>query len=260
MKGKIAVLILGFSLLLILFPLRAVWATSSKTQLKQYVNDLQNDPDNQELREKIIRLARNIKPAIPEVARGNFIKAQTLMKDAKDKNEYELAISEYKQTLLAAPWWGLPYRYLAIALKKDEQFEAAENALKLYIATGPKNVRDAQDEIYVIDAKKEAAAHKNDWLKQLDGKRYLIREGQDWQTLDVKGNYFVLGNLYTPTNYYQELKPPENHLEIQGRQSTYNFENGVETTFTISDDGTTINSTSKNRGSVFVNKNYVLQQ
>ncbi len=187
--------ILFLTLILIFFSSAVVNADSPKAQLKQYVSDLQNDPSNQELREKIIKLAKKVKPTIPEEARQHAVKAGVMFKAAMEKNGYELAIGEFNQALLLAPWWGTTYYNLAQALEADEQFEEAENTLKLYLLTGPKSkdAREAQDKIYAIDAKKEVAAHKDDWIKNMEGRRYM---GQQihcgaWFVIDVKNNNLV---------------------------------------------------------------------
>jgi tetratricopeptide (TPR) repeat protein len=129
--------------------------------LKQYISDLQKNPNDNALREKIIKLVQGMKPApeIPEEARKHFIKAGTLLKGAKDTSGYELAVSEYKQTLLIAPWWSEAYYNYATALELANRFDESINIIKLYLLTNPSpnDARIAQDKIYAIEAKKEIA-------------------------------------------------------------------------------------------------------
>src|SRR5712671_3957919 len=79
---------------------------TSREQLQQYVADLQKSPQDQQLREKIIKLAQELKPApaIPEEARRHYVKADTLIEDAKSPQEATAAVEEYNKASLAAPW------------------------------------------------------------------------------------------------------------------------------------------------------------
>jgi tetratricopeptide (TPR) repeat protein len=137
-------------------------AQSSQDTLTQYISNLQKNPNDYALREKIIKHVQGMrqKPAIPEEARKHFIKAVTMQKEAKHAKEFEYAASSYNQALLIAPWWPEAYYNLSIALEQSGQFDAAIKALRLYIVTNPTpaNARAAQDKIYAIEAKKEMAA------------------------------------------------------------------------------------------------------
>lgn len=146
-------------LLLLFFPTYVVHAEDSNQTVKQYIADLQNSPNDNALREKIIKHVQTMKPSpqIPEEARRQFIKAQVLQKEAKDVNGYELAINAYKQALLLAPWWPEAYNNLGFVLELAGRFDEAISSFKLYIATNPPDSRAAQDKIYAIEAKKEMA-------------------------------------------------------------------------------------------------------
>lgn len=163
--------------------------------LKQYVSELQRNPEDANLREKIVKYVRTMKtpPVIPEEARRYFIEGNVLVKAAKDEKGYEMAIASYRQCLLIAPWWSDANYNFAIALELANRLESAVNALKLYIATNPGDAetRKAQDKIYEIGAKiklsarerdeeassQTAAARKQDdyevWLQGLDGARFV---------------------------------------------------------------------------------------
>src|SRR6202007_511020 len=90
---------------------------SAREALKQYVADLQRDPDNQSLREKIIKVFQGLKPApeIPEDARRYFVEGTTIAKSATDKSQQALAVGSFKEALKIAPWWGDAYFNLAVA-------------------------------------------------------------------------------------------------------------------------------------------------
>jgi tetratricopeptide (TPR) repeat protein len=96
-------------------------------------------------------------PAIPEEAREHFVMATAFQKEAKDKRGYELAIKEYKDALLIAPWWPDAYSNLGILQKLAGQYDEAIQTLNLYLLTNPADARNAQDEIYKIKAAKKIA-------------------------------------------------------------------------------------------------------
>jgi len=122
--------------------------------LKQYVADLQKNPNDYALREKIIRHVQTMKPApaIPESARRHYVKGSTLYDDSKNPSESADASEEFRQSLLIAPWWGDAYMKMGLALESSKRYDEAIAALKLFIATNPKDdvMRKAQDEIYKI--------------------------------------------------------------------------------------------------------------
>jgi hypothetical protein len=112
----------GTLLILVLYAIvMPAWAQTASSQqtLDQYVADLQKNPDDTALREKIIKLAQtmNPAPAIPEEAREHYVMATTFAQKAKDDTEkakgeselrqansgFERAIEQYK-----AVCWPLP--------------------------------------------------------------------------------------------------------------------------------------------------------
>jgi hypothetical protein len=127
--------------------------------LQQYVSQLQGDPHKHDLRERIIKLALEIKPtpAIPEEARKHFVIGSTLAKDAKNPTDCQSAVDELHQALLLAPWWGEAYWNVSGALLCAQKYEDARQAVRLYLQTnpGPSDARAAQDRLYVLDAKEK---------------------------------------------------------------------------------------------------------
>jgi tetratricopeptide (TPR) repeat protein len=140
----------------------AAQAQSAREQLNQLVQQLQSKPDDNGLREQIIKLATTINPppAIPENARKSFIEGSTIAKAATDASGQAIAIASFKEALNIAPWWGDAYYNIAAAQELAGQWDNAEASLKLYILSGPgeKDSRDAQDHIYALDGKKKLAA------------------------------------------------------------------------------------------------------
>ena len=155
MKKKKSYFIMIFiGVLLLSFMSLPANAQSQQQTLNQYIADLQKNPDDNALREKIIKhvQAMKPKPAIPETAREHYVMATTFIEKAKDSAGYERAIEEYKAALLAAPWWSATYKKLAIVQKAAAKYEDAINSLNLYILTQPADTRDAKDEIYKLKA------------------------------------------------------------------------------------------------------------
>jgi len=156
----------------IVIPARAQTASSQQT-LDQYVADLQKNPDDTALREKIIKLVQEMKPApaIPEEAREHYVMATTFAQKAKDDTEkakgeselrqansgFEHAIEQYKAALVAAPWWADAYKKQALAQEAADRYDDAIASLNLYLLTQPADARDAQDEIYKVKALKQSA-------------------------------------------------------------------------------------------------------
>jgi tetratricopeptide (TPR) repeat protein len=141
-------------------------AQSPQHILNQYVSDLQKNPNDQALREKIIRHVQTMRPApaVPERAREHYVMAVTFAEKAKDNSGYERAIEQYRAALLAAPWWADAYKRSALTQKAAARYDDAIANLSLYVLTQPPDAREAQDEIYKLKALKQTAA--DDQLKK----------------------------------------------------------------------------------------------
>ena len=245
-------------------------AQSSQQTLNQYMADLQKNPNDYALREKIIRHAQTMKPkpAVPEEAHRQYVMGKTLFEDAKSVQDFKDAIEKFRKALLIAPWWPEANRDLGMALQAAQEYGEAIRALKLYIATNPGEElsRRAQNEIYKIEAKQEkatkessrqaqaAAAPKqntlDDLLRKIDGRRYTspVDNGNYFMVIDVTGKVFRLGILY-PQNYDVPSRRGQYvedvRDEIRGRETTVPVERGanpfrfwpVSRTYVISDDG-----------------------
>lgn len=87
MKTTCNLLIAAFTLLTLT---ASAYAQSPREQLNQLTAQLQQTPTDNVLRERIIKLGAEIKPApaIPEEARRPFVRANTALKDAKTEAEY----------------------------------------------------------------------------------------------------------------------------------------------------------------------------
>jgi len=252
-----------FVLIFALMP--TVQAQSPQQTLTQYVSDLQKNPNDNALREKIIRHVQTMKPAppVPEEARRHYVMALTLFKGAKKIEDYGESIEEFKSALLIAPWWAEANRDLGMALEAAKRYDEAISALKLYMASSPgeEKARAAQDEIYKIEGMKKLAAREKqesspqavaareqnkfeDWLKKIDGARYTrpmgYPPGNNTNTfvIDVRGTVAIFGLNWVQSGYEERRR-----FEIRGRETTVPCDDIArragwkESIYVISEDG-----------------------
>lgn len=197
---------IAIALVLGLLPVRVQAQSSTpREQLQQYVLDLQKNPSDNGLREKIIRLAQELKPApaIPEEARRHYVKADALIHDAQSPQEAGAAIEEYSKALLEAPWWPEVYRDQGLALEVAGRYEDGKKALKLYLLSHPgeEESRKAQDEIYRIEAKEDSVARKQ---HEEEAKAIHEREEQEAAKREVEREFaYILGTW----NYSTQVPP-----------------------------------------------------
>ncbi|MDO8311600.1 MAG: hypothetical protein Q7T25_06650 [Sideroxyarcus sp.] len=137
-------------------------AESPREQLRQMVGQLQQRPNDNALREKIIKLAQELKPAqaVPEEARRSFVRGNTAFSEAQSQEDYARAVQRYEEALVIAPWWGDAYFNLAKALEQRQEYSRAIQTIKLFVLTGPAadDARKAQDYSYALEDKQEKLA------------------------------------------------------------------------------------------------------
>jgi tetratricopeptide (TPR) repeat protein len=179
MRNTIWIFLFLFAFVVIPF---SIQAQTAQEILNQYISDLQKNPNDNALREKIIKHVQTMKPApaIPEKARENYVMAATFVEKAKDSSGYARAIEQYKAALLVAPWWADAYKKQAMVQKAAAYYDDAIASLNLYILTQPADTRDAQDEIYKLKALKQSAAEdqliKQREEEQRDAPKRLMRQ------------------------------------------------------------------------------------
>lgn len=148
------------NLLIIIFTFVAfaasVHAQTTREELQQMVEQLQKSPNDNALREKIIKLATSIKPAlaIPEEAERRMARGAAAFKGAKSAANYQDAAKEFEQATLAAPWYGDAYYNLGVAQDKAGEYEAALRSLKLAQLASPDS-KDIKALIYEVDYRHE---------------------------------------------------------------------------------------------------------
>lgn len=109
-------------------------ALSPREQLIQYVADLQKNPEDQALREKIIKLALtlNPKPIVADDAIEHEGAAESAFNAAKTDSDFGKSAAEYEKALLIAPWVAADYYNLGVAWEKAGYGQKAIPAFQLY--------------------------------------------------------------------------------------------------------------------------------
>jgi len=226
---------------LMVITLFSAHAQSSNPQqtLNQYVSDLQKNPNNYALREKIIRHTQTMRPApgVPDEARRFMNRGMAAAEGAKTESDYRDAIQEFQKAVNIAPWLGSGYRNLAVVQDKAGQYAQAVQNLKLFLLTNPPaaDAEAAKTLMDKIEYRQEKAAKESspqaiaankqkefeDWLKKIDGRRYTYREAFEriTQVLDVKGKFLIQGSIVDPDSPVHGPRGYSEHAryEIRGR-------------------------------------------
>ena len=132
---------------------------------------------------------------IPEAAREKYVMAITLRNQAKNASDYDSPITKFKDAIALAPSWAEAYKELGLTLELAGKFDEAISNLTKYISFNPPadDARKAQDEIYIIKAKKEKAdlehlantlvrleaqekEAKQKFIASLEGVKYISKE------------------------------------------------------------------------------------
>ena len=132
--------------------------------LTHYVEALKADDTNQQLREKIIKLAQKIQPP-PEVPEGvyrHMARGEAFIESANDKAGYILATKEFQAATNAAPWSADAYYNLGVSQDKAGLYVEAMDSLNLYLLAAPNasDAREVRNLIYKIEVRKEEQRSK----------------------------------------------------------------------------------------------------
>lgn len=120
-------------------------ALGSDERVQQLIAQLQQSPNNQTLREKIIAIALtlNPKPATPDAATMAEGAAEYAFTHAKASSDYSDAAKQYEKALLLAPWLAADYFNCGVAHEKAGEDNEAIRSFQLYLLAAP-NAGDAQ--------------------------------------------------------------------------------------------------------------------
>lgn len=151
-------LVLCMPLLFFIVLLTPLAAQSPRDQLTQMVEQLKKNPADAALREKIIKLGQEIKPApaVPEEAERHMAYGTAAFTGAKSLADYKESANEFEQATFAAPWYGDAYFNLGVAQDKAENYEAALRSLHLARLALPES-KDIKTLIYQIEYRNKKA-------------------------------------------------------------------------------------------------------
>lgn len=99
-------------------------------------------------------------PPIPEEARKYYVMGTTIMNEAKNTEDFSLAVSKFTQATKLAPQWPDARWNLAVAREAAGDYSGAMADWKIYLQfkLPDDKTRKIQDKIYVLEAKAEKAA------------------------------------------------------------------------------------------------------
>ncbi|OPY79834.1 MAG: hypothetical protein A4E64_00294 [Syntrophorhabdus sp. PtaU1.Bin058] len=165
MKNISLVALLAIVLLVGLQPVAHSQSANPQQTLNLYLSDLQKNPNDYALRERIIKHVQTMRPApaIPEEAERYMARGAAAVKGAKDANDFKDAVRELEKATLAAPWLANAYYNLGYAQDKAGLFADAIENLKLYLFAAP-NAADAKkvkELIYEIEYRQEKKAKES---------------------------------------------------------------------------------------------------
>jgi tetratricopeptide (TPR) repeat protein len=136
-------------------------AQTPREKFAQMLDTLQKTPKDDALRDSIVRLGKELKPApaVPEDARRELVRGNTALQDASGVEDYARAAKYYENALALAPWWGAAYLSLARAQELQFDYASAKRSLRLYMLTtaSTDDARKAQDYLYALEEKQQQA-------------------------------------------------------------------------------------------------------
>jgi tetratricopeptide (TPR) repeat protein len=206
--------------LFIISSVRISHAAPPQEALNQYIADLQKNPNDNALREKIIRYVHtmNPTPAIPTVVDEHIGKAEFILKKASAPSDFIDAANAIRDALMVAPWLVDYYNDLGVLYEKANQYEEATKYFEFYLKIRP-DTPDAQKIRKKIGGLKYAtqkAARESspaaigikkqneyeEWLKKLDGARYIWTINApgmsiDKRIIEIRGKVAIHGELST---------------------------------------------------------------
>ncbi len=167
-----------------LFCLATVHAANPREELTPLTAQLQSNPSDTALREKIIKLAQTIKPApaVPEEAQRRLGRGQAAFETAKEPADFDKAIAEFQAASNAAPWLAAPYYNLGVAQEKSKKYREATVSFKLYLLAAP-SATDAgavKQKLYKLEYLAEQPPSDDELLKKVNGARFIRTDVNVW--------------------------------------------------------------------------------
>lgn len=207
---------LVFVIAIIAFSANA-YAQSPREQLSKLVTQLQSNPGDTALRERIIKLAQEIKPppAVPEEVERRLGRGQAAFEVAREPADFDKAVAEFTAASNEAPWLGAAYYNMGVALEKAKKYREAMASFRLYTLASPgaSDASEIRQRIFKLEylaeqgasvahdiSRKFVGTYKPDW----PGTAHLLPSGRPmeyWRidVVDEKLNIYQSRQM----NYYQ---------------------------------------------------------
>ena len=197
-----------------------------REELKQLVVQLQAKPGDTALREKIIKLARTMKPApaVPAEAERFDGRGEYAFKSAKNEADFLTAANEFTKASNAAPWVASFYFNAATAFEKGQKPAEAKRNFELYLLAAPsaKDARDVRRRIAGLEfAIEKASSPTMDVRNTIEGtwettsrgikqKLRIARQGSNWAVNGVtnfQGRFDTRGDSDRSTHLFYFPNP-----------------------------------------------------
>lgn len=231
----------------------STYAQTPREQLQQMVEQLQKTPNDNGLRERILKLAPTLQPlpALPDAAVTFEGRAQFAFRNARSEGDFLVAAQEYEKAVAAAPWVPGYYADLCTIYEKAGKFADARRHCVSYLST-------LSDTAQMVDVKRRIAGLEFGIEKANSPPTAKAAKpaGPDfsgcWQGRDTAGTqycefYFERnGDSWIARNHN---KKPLTILKMQGRQilvedNEYDWVS-FQYDLTLSEDGQTIDRARK---------------
>ncbi len=192
-------------------------AQSAREQVNQLAAQLQANPGDTALRERIIKLAQEIKPppSIPEEAERRLGRGRAAFETAKDAADFEKAMAEFSAAANAAPWLAAPYYNLGLAQEKARRYREAMASLRLYLLASPgsPDTSEVRQKLFSLEYLAEQPPPQPtdaELLAKLNGARFK-RTDLQVGVLDSRGDsiWEVNGKELTNISIVRELGPED---------------------------------------------------
>jgi len=262
-------------------------AQSPREQLQQLTAQLQKTPNDNALRERIIKLGAEIKPApaIPDEANRREGRGKFAFRSAKSNEDFLAAAAEFEAAARAAPWVAGYYSDLCTIYEKAEKYAEAKLNCELNLASlaDPAQISEVRQRIAglefgiekVATDKRRAVEEANSpkareaaLLSRVEGARFVRRvtsesmglkpRSQDFDEIfEIRGgvlHYTVKIHVISGGSVRGYRQPGEHlHARISFRDNAFTLteSNGMVEAYTIGADGQALIRTPLRNASFF---------
>lgn len=157
---------------------------------------LQKNPRDEALREKIIKLALELKPPVPKTAYVYIDAAKAFAAQSR----WDYSIGDYQRALVLAPWAAEYYKALSDAQEKAGEYEDAIASLRLFLLATPRPDSATQEKTWeeIGALKAEETRPPAVAPQQASPPQQAEQAEPDRQTLPARANAIVnyLNGLY----------------------------------------------------------------